>query len=339
MAIQADNYLDLVATTLNDLDELKWTDLTTDLQEMIFLPKILKKEKVGFQSGIGIKKNILLDHNHSARNVGLYTKDRIDVADGYTSITVPWRHTTASWAVERRVMKMNREPARIVDLVDGERKKCMISLAEKMEENGWGGPADSADDVTPHGITYWLQTNATEGFNGGDPTAGARGGLSSTTQPRWANWSGTYAVVSRADLIRKMKKAATMTKFIPPVKVPRGGEGRYGYYTNYSCLAQIEERLQDQNDNLGPDVAAMEGQAIFRRTPIVYVPYLDRRTDDPVIGINWRFLEPVFLEGEYLAEEGPDKVPGMHTTYQSFIDLTWNLVCSDLRRQWILYKA
>ena len=40
----------------------------------------------------------------------------------------------------------------------------------------------------------------------------------------------------------------------------------YGIYTNYSVLGEMTQILEAQNENLGTDVAPMEGQVVFRRS-------------------------------------------------------------------------
>ena len=75
--LQADDVLDMVKGTLRDLGALKWTDIVSVLQEHIFLNRILKKEKVGFQSGRSIQFNVMVNPANSARMVGLYEVDKI----------------------------------------------------------------------------------------------------------------------------------------------------------------------------------------------------------------------------------------------------------------------
>lgn len=343
--IQADKWLDVVAATQRKLERLTWTNLTSDLTEMVFMPHMMKKEKVTFSGGYGIQRNVLTDHNHSARNVGLFQKDNVSVGDALSSIFVPWRHTTADYLVERRAMRMNSsDPEQIVDLVKTERTKGMLSLAEKMEENGWGSPTDSADELTPWGITYWIQKRtASNGFTGLDPTCAplGRGGLSSASNPRWANWAAQYSAVTEDDFVERLFEASVKTKFLAPVTVPKTfANARRGLYCGFALLSAIRKQGTGQNENLGRDIVPLAGEMVFNRTPFTYVPYLDTldATGEPLYGIDWNYFKIAFLKGEYLNEDGPEKVPGMHTSYQTFIDSSWNIFCDDLRRQWCLHK-
>ena len=54
---------------------------------------------------------------------------------------------------------------------------------------------------------------------------------------------------------------------------------------------------------------------MFRQVPVMWVPHLEDDTTngtDPVYGVNWGVLKPVFLSGEYMREEGPTQVPSAH---------------------------
>lgn len=339
MALQADNIADLVALTLRELGKNKWTDISYDLQEHVALPKLLKKNKVGFSSGYGFQFNVNVTSSGAARMTGLYETDEVGVNDTVIHGDVPWRHLTTNYAFDEREIKMNRSPARIVELVKLRRANSMIDLAKLLEDQFWGKPTDSSDTESLFGVAYWIVKSATEGFNGTNPsgfTAGAAN-ISSTTYPNWANWTGDYASVTQDDLITKLRKASTYTKFLSPVSTPSYNTGdRYGYYTNYDVLAPMERLLASQNENLGNDLASKDGQALFRRNPITWVPKLDADTTDPVYGINWGVFGFVFLEGEYMDETGPIKSPKQHKVLEVHTDLTVNIVCRDRRRLFVV---
>ena len=69
--LSSDQIDDLVTGTLDDLGRFRWTEIATDLQEFIALPQILNQERVGFESGVGVQKNIMVDHSGNARHVGM----------------------------------------------------------------------------------------------------------------------------------------------------------------------------------------------------------------------------------------------------------------------------
>ena len=102
----------------------------------------------------------------------------------------------------------------------------------------------------------------------------------------------------------------------------------------------MEELGEQQNENLGRDLASMDDNMAFRKSPLIWVPQLDGNADetDPIIFINWSWFYPVFLKGEYLREGKPQVSPKQHATFVTHIDTSWNLLCTDRRRQAILTK-
>lgn len=344
MSLAAENIVDLVTSTLKELGRLKVTDLMSDLQEHVALNQIITKKKTQFRGGVGIQWNIATAHNNSARHVGLYGVDDVNVGDGLVQASVPWRHSTWDWAFDRREIAMNQsDPEQIVDLIEERRLQGMVSGAELMEQTFWSKPADSTDEETPYGLLYWVVKNASEGFYGGNPSgfSAGCGGQSSVTYPRWRNWTATYAAVTKEDLVRKWRKASVYTVFKAPSGVNRkdyntGDE--YGYYTNYDVIGTLEEALEAQNDNLGNEINPKDGRLMFRQRPVNWVPYLDNDSSDPVYGINWGVFRPVFLKGEFMREEKPEKSAKQHTVYVCHTDTSWNTICYDRRRLFVLSK-
>ena len=343
-SLQASDIADLITTTQKDLGRMKWTDISYSLQEHVALPMILQKEKVSYQSGNSLQWNVQTGTSGAAKDTGLYAVDNVNVSDVMQTATAPWRHMTTNYAIERREIAMNRTPAQIVDLVKVRRHDAMSSLATHMEQRFWNQPSTTQSDRL-YGIPYWVtygSGSASGDFVGGDPTYTAEGtgagGLASSTYSNWQNWVSTYASVSSDDLVRRWRKAATFTNFKPPSPHPdyMGGPGNYGFYTNYNVIGPLEEILEAQNENLGNDVASKDGQLLFRRTPVMWVPQLENATGNPVYGINWASLRPAFLAGEYLREEGPAKASNQHTVFLTHVDMTMNLICYNRRANFLL---
>lgn len=340
--MQAEDIADIAFAGLKELGRMKWTDIYTDLQEHVAMGSILKKERVVFGSGSAIQWQVMTNNTGAARRTGLYEPDSVNVGDVLQNASIPWRHVTTNYAFDERELTMNASPAKIVDLLKVRRADAMISLAELMEDLFWDDPED--DNLSPFGIPYWIvkDTSTAGGFNGGNPTnfSGGAGGLDSSTYTNWKNWAGAYSEVNKTDFVRRARKAATFTKFKSPVPQPQYFTGdRYGYYTNYNVIQGLEELLEQQNDNLGNDVASKDGQVLFRRNPVIWTPKLEADTSDPFYGINWGTLRVAFLRGEYLKQMRPMRAPLQHRTMQAFIDLTWNVLCRDRRRNFVLSKA
>ncbi len=341
MALQASEIGDLVALTQRDLGRMKWSDISLSLQDYVAMPNLLRTEKVEFGSGQGIQWNVQVRNAGLARNVGLYETDTVNVQDVMVQANIPWRHTTVSYAIERREIAMNREPARIVELVKVRRHTALNDLAELMEQNFWTKPTDSTDEVKPFGVPYWIVKNTSTGFNGTNPsgfTSGA-GAVSSSTYTNWANYTAQYTAVSKDDLVRKVRAAAAKTNFKAPnpyASYERGQSPRFGHYTNYDVLGPLEELLEAQNQNLGNDLASKDGATLFRRVPVMWVPYLDSDTSDPWYGIDWSVFYPCFLSSEYMNEMTMPPSDRQHTVVNTHIDNSYNFKCVDRRHNFVV---
>lgn len=336
--IQPENIGDLVANTLRDLGKPKFTDISSNLQEHVAMKNLLRKNRMVLQSGTGIQFNVLVAQSNAARNVALAESDNVNIVDGMVQANTVWRNSQTSYAIIGQTIAMNSEPSRIVDYIKEQRIMALISFVELMEQNFWGAPAAS-DTKTPLGIPYWVPKNATKGFNGGILSGYSDvAALSPTTYPNWNNWTGPYTAISRDDFIRQAREAATKTHFTPPVDgIPTPNTGdTYGFYTNYSVYQPLEEALESQNDNLGKDIASMDGQVVFRRTPVVWVPILDRDSTNPFYGLNWGWLKTYVLKGWWLKETNIPFTPGQHTVASHFIDSQYNFVSKNRRCHFVL---
>lgn len=333
-ALTIEKMQDILKATLKDLGPNRWTNLSTDLQEFHALPNLLRRERVQLDSGTSIQRSVMQDHQHSARAVGLFAVDDVNVRDQMTNIDIPWRHATANFALERREVAMNREPARIYNLIKSRRAGMMMALAEKLEEFFWS--ILSADDgVTPFGLPYWANKYAsgstTPSFSGTLPwTSTYPGGLN---HDRWKNWAGQYVNVSVGDLLKKMRRAYRKCQFRSPVPMPsydRGRSPRYVIYSNIDVVEELEDIAISRNENLGSNLAVYHDETTFRGAPIRWVPYLDDDTDDPVYFVDWSKFYFVFLRGEYM-NESMNPAPKQHTVSEVHVDLTVNTGCHDVR--------
>ena len=322
---------DLVAMTQRDLGRPRFTEISTDLQRHTAMRTLLKKNRVQLQSGVGVQWDVMVNHSGSATNVGLGASDNVNIIDTTVQATADWRNSTANYAFIGQEMDMNREPARIVDLVKQRRIACMVALAELMETNFWGPPVAASDSITPWGVNTWIVKNATEGFNGGAPSGYPVIGLNPSTYPRWKNYTAQYTAVSKDDFVRKVRRAATFTDFEPPVDgIPTFNTGdNYGFYTNYGVVGPLEETLEAQNDNLGNDIASRDGKVIFRRVPVNWVPALEPDTTNPFYGINWGDFKTTILSGWWLKETPVPVYPGQHTVSAHFLDCTYQWVLKN----------
>jgi len=344
---------DLTKSTQKDLGWLKFGQIAQRRQHYEAFDRLFRKDRVQVDGSTGIKRTLMLDHSGAAKHVGLHATDNVNIGDVLATMEETWAHTQTYYGWERREVLENIGKGKIVDLMDVRRTDGMLSLIELIEDAFWDKPATSADKITPKGVPYWIVWNATEGFNGGDPAgfAAGAGGITTASQRRWKNYSGAYVAITRSDLIRKMKKSYRQTRFMSPISVPdfrRGKGDQYRHYMNDTSIGAFEEAIEEQNDNLGTtevapvgsrDVSSMDGVPTFRRNPMIWVPKLDEDASDPIYSINWSTFGIYFLKGDYLRESDPALVANQHNDWVVFIDLTWQPVCVDRRRNSVFAKS
>lgn len=345
MPLQATNIADVVVTSLNKLGRLKMTDQMSDYTNTIAVKRIFKTKKATIESGPEVQFNVIFDTNGSARHVPIGYTSRIDIPNVTTVGKMPWRHTTWNWALERRLVAMNSGDSKIVDIAQTQRLAGLGSGILLMERTLWSLPdATTEVDLNPVGIPYFVVKSATatstnDGFNGTVPSGyTVVANLNPTTYPRWANYAAPYTNISKDDLIRQMRRAHFKTDFMPLVDgIPVYNTGDdYGIYTNYATVAAIEEILESQNENLGTDVASMDGKASFKRTPLTPVKALDTDTTGVVYLLNWGELGAQALKGEWMREQHFPAELNQPTISATVTDCTWNLACRNRRRQAVL---
>jgi len=335
---------DLVAGTMHEMGPPRFQQVAQNLQEYEVMEKWLREDKVTVDNGIGIQRALMTKLAGAAKHLGLAEVDDVDITDLMDQINVPWRHADTYWAYERRELLMNRGKALIFKVIQPRRVGAMIDLAEELESKAWSCPAVD-DKVLPMGVPYWVVTNATTGFNGGAPAGHTTvGGINPTTTPKWRNFTGTYGAVSKADMIKTLRKMHRKCRWRSPVTIQdfRGPVGeKYRCYTDEETLSNIEDVGEAQNENLGRDIASMDGTIVFRKHPIVWIPQLDETPPaaNPFYMINHATFYPVVLEGDYLRETKPEKKGDQHNVFVVFVDLSYNFICIDRRRNGVVYKA
>ncbi len=324
---------DLVNSTLRDLGKGRFTDISSPLQRHTAMRNLLRKNRVEIKSGYGLQWDVKVTLSGAAQNVGLAPTDNVNITDSLVQAQADWRNTTTNYAIIGQEEAFNEEPSRIVNLIKTRRIDCLESLAELMEGNFWGPPVALTDTLTPWGVNTWIVKNATAGFNGGVPSGYTTIGLNPTTYPAWKNYSFPYTSVSRDDFIRAARKGATFTDFQPAVDgIPTFDTGDvYGWYTNYGVLGPLEEALESQNDNLGPDIASMDGKTLFRRLPVTWIPKLEADTTNPFYGVDWGWFKTFILKGWWLKETFVPIMPGQHTVSGVFMDCTYQWVARNRR--------
>lgn len=342
MTTQILNVADLVAGTLAHLGPNTFQQVAQSLQDYEIFPKWFKKDKVMLDSGSQIQRNLMVNLPDAARHVGWTETDNPDITDLMKQMQVPWRHAKTDWSFKRQEALINRGAALVFNVIKPRREGAMINLIEQLEEKGWSTPASDSDDKVPWGIPYWVVKNSgTPGFNGGAAYGSTVAGINVSTYTNFKNWTGQYTANSKADLVKKMRTMHRKVRFKSPIsqKDYRSGMGeRYRVYVNETTFSGFEDIGESQNENLGRDIAAIDGfDMAFRRNPIRWVPSLDADTSQPVYFVDHSTFYPVCLKGDYLNESPPIRDPLKHDWHTIYIDLTYNYLCVDRRRNGVLY--
>lgn len=341
-----DALLDMAQVSQKAYGKQKWTDLTSDWQRHFALPKIWRKKKVRSQPGRKIQFNVMKKLSGAARNTQYYDTDQLAMVNVMGEGEVGFALLTTNFIFDENEIDLNSGPTQLVDLMKIRRADMNLGFAKLMEEQFWSAPAGPSDATKTLGLFYWLTWNSptTGGFTAGDPTGfpGGCAGILASDVARWQNWENKYAVVSKDDLIEKMREAVYKTRFFPPVDLPQyvQGDGT-GIYTVYKVLRKFERALEKQNDNLGNDLASKDGQTVFRKIPVEAVPYLDdtMSTQEPIIGVDWADFQPIFRTGRFMKEKKPAIAPNSHTTIVIHQDSSIQYVARDRRRHWRIQKA
>lgn len=349
---------DLVTGTLKHLGRMKFQQVAQNLQDYEIVGNWFKRDKVQFEYGVGVQRTIMGSLSRQARHTGAMTTDTVDIPTLLTTVAVNWRHAQVAWAFEYQELLMNRGEALIVNIIKPRRTDALISMAEELEGKGWTVPT-SGDKLLPWGLPYWVTYTATAapgGFKGATPSGYTTvGGIDPTVTTNWQNYCSTYTAVTKSDLIKTMRQGVRKISWRPPVNVAdyaRGGYGNLRLYTDNTTIAALEDLGEAQNENLGrdlgrfggaKDIKFVEETLTFRRHPIIWVPQLDDTSvftaaTNPVYAIDHATFYPVCLAGDYLRESDVLRAPGQHNVFRVFVDLTYNYLCVDRRRNAVFSK-
>lgn len=345
MALLPSQVDDFVNLTISLYKRNKWTDISTELQEYVG-QALYDEKKVVEQGGPDIKFTFVHKaHGNFTNTTGLYSQDTTSVEDVTVQGTVPWAKSTANWSYDIDEPLFQSDNETIIDILKVREHACLVDWAEGEEENVWSEPSSSTD-TRPMGIPFWVRKDATTtpagAFSGGNPTATGLttgcAGISTTTYPRWDNWTFGYTTISQTDGVKKMKKAMVFTKFKPPVPHPELGYGpsERQIYTTYDVQEQLERMAENRNQNLGSDVARYMNAVTVGGVPVNTVFWLESNdSTDPIYGLNFKYLRPYVKKGCDMRRSPLTVAPKQHTVRTVFIDTWRNYVCVNRRTQWV----
>lgn len=342
-ALRLSDINDVVTTTLDDYGPPTFLQCAQRLTRYEMFMRWWREEKVMIQSGIGITRRIMTDHDDDNLHVGPYSVDTVDFSDHLKSLRVEWVNIKKGWTFNYHELLANRGEALLTDLLLPKRSNAILNIASDVEKKGWSAPAGPDDNLVPYGVPFWVVKNAAAGFNGGNPSGfSTTAGINRSTVETSRNYTDDYDDVSEDDLLMKMHGARLETSFEAPDEV--GGEGgvaaeSFRIYVNKATHLRLNKLARAQNDSLGMDLAVGEGGKVtYAGSPMVYVPKLNEDTSDPVYMLYHDVFHPVVREDDFLRESEVLRYKDNHDTYVVWIDTSYNYICEDPRRQTVIAK-
>jgi len=351
---------DLIQTTLKDLPKGEF-EVMWDSQDYEFC-RIYQQHRRQIDGGTSIQRNVMLNRNGRARYRRLYDTDTPQVDNNQKTITVPWTQlgTDYSWDVVEILRNKNSEKG-FINLLRSRRTERMWDIAELIEERGWQTPQSATDTLYPYGIPYYLNMlddgSTTAGFNGktiryqGGTTGTICAGLDAATESKWRNYADSYVNVDNT-FLRKLRSAIRRTRFRPAPFVDSPGNDKVGspvkMYAGDDLMTELIDLADKRDDNTAPKDLAnkslyhdFDGEIMFNRIPIKYVPQLDGfsvaggsgtvNSPNPLYCVDWTKLQPVVQDGYWMEEGEPMVDRGQHTTFTVFLDGSHNNLCINRR--------
>lgn len=341
-SLTLEQFADLVELQVRDYERTDYVSLLTDIQDHPAAKALLKKTRMsrdGAQAE-GVYWKLRMKTAASWRHVTPTTPDAATITNDFVGMSAPWRKVEVGYAFLEEEIDFNMSPNQIVNLVKAREAGCDFDFIEGLEVDFWNFPLAS-DALAFYSLPYWCVKNATTGFNGGIPSGYTTvGGLSPTTYPRLKNYTAQYVDVTLDDFVAKARDMVDLTYFKPPVAgVPDLGQisgPSKSFYTTLSVRKKFADVADSRNDNLGPDVATMDGRVMFRGAEIVWVPALDADTTNPFYQIPWDVFKMMVKPGWWQKRTMLKPYPGQRNQVAVFKDSYLNFACFNRRALGVL---
>lgn len=355
--LRPDDLDDFVESTLNYFFRDAWRDISLPLQRYYATRNFLLGNKVGFRGGTMLEWKVQVENSGQAVNTGLYDRDEAFRPNVMTKARVPWAYVKVPMTYDVREDDWQSGPERIISVVRELMHIAMNDRGDLFETNFWGKPADSTtaeEKLKPYGVPYYIVRNATQGFNGGAPSGHTTvAELNPTTYTAWKNYTDQYADIAKRDAVRRIRRAIDHCGFEPidphPDVIDDGR--RWNLCMTYEPYQRLDELAEEQNQNLGTNLASMDDRALIRRFQKYWIPKLDNLHDsagtdannaygkNPIYGLPLHAFKAFFKTGWYMKRTPPQPAPDAHNQRVIWWDDTCNFVMYDRRSAFVLTQS
>lgn len=339
---------DFVAATLEEYRRGDWVDISMPHQEYSFAERFMSKKGPKSRGGVQQTWDVQVSNLGNARMTELYATDQVRQKNVLTQGKQQWAKSTANFMYDIDEDAFQTSVEEIINLVLVREHAMWNDWFILMEDQIWGAPtSDTQSPRNISGVPFWIQKNATTGFNGGNPSGFSSGaaGINTTTYAKWKNFTGTYSSVSRTDLVASWIKAVNFCKFKAAHSHKQlDAQEQREFWTTFRLVQPLWEFLDSRNDNL-TDVAGMaSSDPKFMGIPVRTAWALENAgpaidTSDPLYGIDWGTMEFFFSKGREMRLGPIERAPASHTVRERHLDSFCNLTCNNRRRNFVLYQA
>jgi len=332
-----DQFADVVELTSRKYIRSNYVNLLTDKQDHPAAKELIKKSMMSREGtnaqAEGIYWKARMRTAASYRHIAATTPDQVNITQDYVGMSAPWRKVEVKYAFLEDEIDFNMGEEQIVDLVKEREKGIDFDFIEGIDADYWTPPS-ATDALAFRSLPYWCPKTGATTTGGFDGTVlsgfSDKGGLSPTTWPRLKNYCFLYTDVTLGDLISKLRDMFDLTYFKPPIPgvadLGKPSGPAKALYTTLSVRKQFADVADSRNDNLGPDVATMDGKVTFRGAEMVWVPELDRDTTNPIYQIDFSTFRMIPKPGWWQVKQIIKPWPGQRnqiavfkTSYLAFL--------------------
>jgi len=323
----------------------KWQDISLPLQQYKFASRLFDRAKKDEMSTAYCKWKLKVRNNDNFQVVGLYHRDSSNRVNMLTEASMKWAMTTTNYHYDIDEEVFGQGAKQIIDYMKLQEDGLMVDFFTGMEDIMFGeGPTDPAQNpFPPCSLLWWITADATEGFNGAEPSGFESvgvGNIKTSDYPAWKNRTFSYTQVSQEDFVAKVIRSMDKCMFEPPIAFPdivSQNRPNWELLTTYSRIERCRELQRLQNDNIGKDLGEYAGSVYIRNVPMVNVPAwtniesINARTDGIILGVNWATFKWYYQSGRNMRKRKPFQHKDMSNVRVRAMDDSGQIVCFNRR--------